>query len=80
MFAPVIVNKVKSFESVLFETLICPLIIDVESSIVRKKDCMSILLMSVSLINIVEDDSNEALLNCKFPAPGLLSVTSVLNV
>ena len=75
-----IVNKAKSVESVLFDIRKWPLIVDVESSIVRRNACISVELSSRSSIDIVEARVKLALLNFTVPVPGSDTVVFVLNV
>jgi hypothetical protein len=65
-----IVNKAKSEESALFEILKWPLIVDVESSIVRKKAWISVALSSSSSIVMTVARDSVPLLNFTFPVPG----------
>jgi hypothetical protein len=79
VLAPSIVKMAKSSAFSLLETLKCPLIVDVESSIVLKKSWISTSLVSVSSMNICVADDNVALLNFRLPEPGSLSVVDVLK-
>ena len=75
-----IVNSAKSVESALFEILKWPLIVDVESSIVRKNACTSIGPSDKSSILISFARVKSELLNLRYPAPGSACVVSLLNV
>ena len=75
-----IVNKAKSVESALFEILKCPLIVDVESSMVRKKAWTSVDPSSRSSISNSVASVMFALSNLSFPVPGSVCDVSLSNV
>jgi hypothetical protein len=75
-----IVNRTKFCGANLFETLKCPLIVDVESSIVCRKLSRLVELSSVSLMYKLIADEIFALLNLNLPVPGFELVVAESKV
>jgi hypothetical protein len=79
-FEPEIVNRAKSAALSLLETLTCPLMVDVLSSIVLKNASMLFDPSSTSSIYIFVADDKSELSNFKVPFPGSESAVFVLKV
>ena len=77
MIVLMIVNSVKSPESVLFVTFTCPLIGLVESSMVARNADISSAFASRMSIYMYAAEARLALLNLSFPEPGSESVVFV---
>ena len=74
-------NNAKSSAFNLLDILKCPLIVEVESSIVLKNGCISVFVAppSVSSINNCDADVIFAALSLNVPAPGSVSAVELLN-
>jgi hypothetical protein len=75
-----IVYKAKFCGANLFETLKCPLIVDVESSIVCKNESKLVELSSVSLMYKLSANEIFELLNLNLPVPGFELVVAESKV
>ena len=76
----VIVNNANREASNRVLTLKCPLIVDVESSIVFKNDVISVAASLLESMYRAVEELNTLLLNLNFPVPGSALVVVVSNV